>query len=279
MPTPTISAPPARPNSSSTTSTMVSSTTAGDVERCGVSRRIRSRICPSSSTRPPATFVPPMSMPIASCVIPSVLPRRRSGRLRQNVARPRRPQSLVPPRRQCGPPPRSPPPGRPARSGTGRRQKHATMLRRRPRDRPARGSPRAVCHEESAALDIPGRSGTRAPYLSRTCTARPPRPATHRTRGDLRGAARTGARPPPGAPRHRAPATAERPRRPPCPPRVGAPHHSRQRLGAQQAQLTPSGRQPSTRDFRERRAVSTMAFSALRRSSPSIGIISSTVRR
>ena len=39
---------------------------AGEVERWGVSKRTRSRIAPVSSTMPPATFVPPMSMPIAS---------------------------------------------------------------------------------------------------------------------------------------------------------------------------------------------------------------------
>ena len=53
-------------SSSSTTETMVSSTTRGLVDRCGVSRRARASTVPSASTTPPATLVPPMSMPMAS---------------------------------------------------------------------------------------------------------------------------------------------------------------------------------------------------------------------
>ena len=65
MPTAATSSAPTSVSSSSTTSTMVSSTTDGLVDRCGVSRRARWVIRPSGSTRPPATLVPPMSMPMA----------------------------------------------------------------------------------------------------------------------------------------------------------------------------------------------------------------------
>ena len=69
-------------SSSATTSTMVSSTTTGLLERCGVSRRARPTTVPDSSTSPPATLVPPMSMPMASGALtpgPPGCPRRRSG--------------------------------------------------------------------------------------------------------------------------------------------------------------------------------------------------------
>ena len=66
-PMPTAAMSSVRPaSSSSTTETMVSSTTRGLVERCGVSRRARASTVPSESTMPPATLVPPMSMPMAS---------------------------------------------------------------------------------------------------------------------------------------------------------------------------------------------------------------------
>src|SRR6185436_10149968 len=52
--------------SSATTSTIVSSTTDGCFDRCGVSRRARWMRSPSAPTTPPATLVPPMSIPMAS---------------------------------------------------------------------------------------------------------------------------------------------------------------------------------------------------------------------
>ncbi len=52
-----------RSERSRTSSTMVSSTTLGLLDLCGVSVRIFSRMTPSASTTPAITLVPPMSMP------------------------------------------------------------------------------------------------------------------------------------------------------------------------------------------------------------------------
>ena len=85
MPTATTASCPTTPMSSSTTSTMVFSTTPGFFDRCGVSRRARCSTCPSESTTPPATLVPPMSMPMLRPVCPALtagLPPRQGPRRR-----------------------------------------------------------------------------------------------------------------------------------------------------------------------------------------------------
>src|SRR5450631_538641 len=66
IPTAATASGPAHSISSATTSTIVPSTTDGLLERCGVSRRARWVTLPSASTTPPATLVPPMSIPMAS---------------------------------------------------------------------------------------------------------------------------------------------------------------------------------------------------------------------
>ena len=109
--------------SSAIASAMMSSTTCGLWVRCGVSRRARRSTRPSTSTSPAATFVPPMSMPIAGrdqicrvvCDRGSLTPRPSPGRRRRSrpprcPARPARCRSRVgaPCRSAAGPVPLGP---------------------------------------------------------------------------------------------------------------------------------------------------------------------------